>query len=574
MRWPWLPIGVLVIGALSLRASQPDPQAALEARTARLQAHIEHVESVRAVKRLQYAYGHYVELGLWNDFADLFADDATTNYQQGVRGKEEVRTLFLQEVGQGKLGLAEGRIYPHILFQPVVHLSPSGRTAKGRWRILAMLGGLGGSATWYSGVYENEYVYDNGAWKIGVLHSEPRVTAAYTAAGWRDAGATLPPHYDAASIANPIPDMTGSARAGGATTSLAALAARVTSLLHRAALLNDQGEITNLQNAYGYAIDRKLWDQAAGLFSVDGTLEIGQQGVYVGQASIRRGLGGQGPQGLRNGERNDHVYLQTLVSIAADGRTAQARGVEVIFSAAPGGANGELSEGTFENTFVKQDGRWRIQSVHFYPRMIVEAATGWARSAKPAPGPSTEFPPDRSPTASYAIYPTFAVAPFHFDNPVTGRPPQYPEGVRATRPSATAVPTDATDAAIIRNRSELEATLAEIERRTATAEAYDAIENVIGAFGYSQDGAALSDGGTSFVSQIAQPVIEIAMDGRSATVRARVLALQGTSGGAGAWAAGVYQGTAVQQDGSWTLQVIDLDPAWSGSYPGGWARMP
>src|SRR5215208_383383 len=123
MRWQLLPIGVLVIGALSLHAGQPDPQAALEARTARLQTHIERVESVRAVKRLQYAYGHYVELGLWNDFADLFADAATTNYQQGVHGKEEVRKLFLEQVGQGKLGLAEGRIYPHILFQPVVHLS-------------------------------------------------------------------------------------------------------------------------------------------------------------------------------------------------------------------------------------------------------------------------------------------------------------------------------------------------------------------------------------------------------------------------------------------------------------------
>ena len=48
---------------------------------------MESVESVRAIKRLQYAYGHYVELGLWNDFADLFTEDAVTNYQQGARGK-------------------------------------------------------------------------------------------------------------------------------------------------------------------------------------------------------------------------------------------------------------------------------------------------------------------------------------------------------------------------------------------------------------------------------------------------------------------------------------------------------
>src|SRR5262249_27193099 len=146
------------------------------------------LESVRALKRLEYAYGHYVELGLWNDFADLFADDAITNYQQGVRGKDAIRRLFFEQVGQRKLGLAEGRIYPHILFQPVITLGPDGRTAKGRWRILAMLGGLGGTATWYSGVYENEYVFENnvsggGVWKISLLHSEPKVTAAYTAMG-------------------------------------------------------------------------------------------------------------------------------------------------------------------------------------------------------------------------------------------------------------------------------------------------------------------------------------------------------------------------------------------------------
>ncbi len=234
MRWEFALVGVLATGVLSLGARQPDPQVALEASIARLQTHLEHIESVRAVKRLQYAYGHYVELGLWNDFADLFADEATTNYQQGVRGKEEVRTLFLQQVGQGKLGLAEGRIYPHILFQPVVHLSQSGLAARGRWRILAMLGGLGGSATWYSGVYENEYVFDNGAWKIGVLHSEPRVTAAYGAAGWRDSGVKVPPHYDAASVAKPIPDPQGIARTGGSTMSSAALAALVDDLARRA----------------------------------------------------------------------------------------------------------------------------------------------------------------------------------------------------------------------------------------------------------------------------------------------------------------------------------------------------
>jgi hypothetical protein len=69
-------------------------------------------------------------------------------------------------------------------------------------------------------------------------------------------------------------------------------------------------------------------------------------------------------------------------------------------------------------------------------------------------------------------------------------------------------------------------------------------------------------------------VIEVARDGRSAKIRARLLELQGMSGGAGAWAAGVYRGTGVQQDGLWKLQTLDLDRTWSGPYPAGWAHLP
>ena len=446
-------VAALAIGAWNVPATPQRPRllANLEARAERLQARIESIESIRAIKRLQYAYGHYVELGLWNDFADLFAEDAVTNYQSGVRGKAAIRKLFFEQVGQGRLGLAEGRIYPHILFQPVITLAPDGRTAKGRWRILAMLGGYGGSATWYSGVYENEYILDNGVWKISVIHSEPKVTAAYTAAGWKESGVHLPFHYTAASVTTPIPDS-----ANGATPSPASLADRVNEFAQRAARLNDQAEVTNLQHTYGYAVDRKLWDQAAGLFAKDGTLERGLQGVYVGKARIRQALAQFDPR-----ERNDHVYMQTLVSVAPDEHTANARGVELIMSSAHGS---ELSEGTFENTFIRQSGIWKIQSVHFYPRMIVDAAAGWGKSAKPAPGPSKELPPDRPPTSSYEIYPKFAVAPFHFDNPVTGKPPQYPEGfIHSEALTASAAPTDGVG---------LAALLTEVERSTTKAEAF------------------------------------------------------------------------------------------------------
>jgi hypothetical protein len=608
----------LAIGAWSAPATaqQPDALPALETRVTRLQAHIEGIESIRAIKRVQYAYGHYVEFGLWNDFADLFAEDAVTNYQSGVRGKDAIRQLFFQQVGQGKLGLSEGRIYPHILFQPVITLAPDGRSAKGRWRILAMLGGYGGSATWYSGVYENEYVLEDGAWKISVLHSEPKVTAAYTAAGWKDSGAHVPFHYTAASVTTPMSNSSDSVgrsakAANGAPPSLTSLADRMNQLARRAGRLNDQAEVTNLQDNYGYAVDRKLWDQAADLFAEAGTLELGLRGVYVGKASIRHALNQFGPPGLDNGkpkgELNDHVYLQTIVSVAQDGRTAKARGVELIMSngssgaSAPGGRNAELSEGVFENTFVKQDGAWRIESVHFYPRMIVDAAAGWAKSAKPAPGPSEEFPPDRPPTSPYETYPRFAVAPFHFDNPVTGKPPQYPEGVSAAAKltmapttAAAAVPDRRQDGGpAIHNAADLEARLAQVERSTAAAEAYDAAENLIGAFGYYLDESSgdvaslfarsvrkegearsLGPGATILVNQILQPVIDVAPDGKSAKFRARLLDLGGASGGSGYWMAGAFEGQIVSEQGTWRFKTARSASRWSAPYPGGWTRNP
>ena len=92
---------------------------------------------------------------------------------------------------------------------------------------------------------------------------------------------------------------------------------------------------------------------------------------------------------------------------------------------------------------MKQGGVWKFKAMHVYPRFIVDAEKGWAKDAQPAPGPSREFPPDRPSTETYEIYPRFHIAPLHFDHPVTGRPPQYPEGTKsATRAVVSAAQAD------------------------------------------------------------------------------------------------------------------------------------
>ena len=81
---------------------------------------------------------------------------------------------------------------------------------------------------------------------------------------------------------------------------------------------------------------------------------------------------------LENDEVNDHLQLATVVHIAADGRTANARGVELSVSGVKG-RGAQWEEGIFENEYLKQDGIWKIRSVHYYPRIIADYELGWAK---------------------------------------------------------------------------------------------------------------------------------------------------------------------------------------------------
>ncbi|HET8699229.1 MAG TPA: nuclear transport factor 2 family protein, partial [Gammaproteobacteria bacterium] len=340
---------LLALAAAPLAAAQSNRKLDELERVDRLAEQVRQAEALRAIKRLQAAYGHYAEFGLWNDFAELFADEGVGHYAQGpMVGRDAIRKLFFEQVGQGRLGLADGRIYPHIVFQPVVTLDPGGRTARGRWRVLALLGGYGGNATWVGGVYENRYVFENGAWKIAELTYATQFTAPYDR-GWTTPRApsqsappgdtcndyltgdcAFAPHFDPRRAGTPSPPVVLSPTPVPADSAPADLGTRVADLERRAARLADEAAVTNLQHAYGYYVDRKRWDDVADLFAAGATLELGNRGVYVGRPSIRRALEQFGPQGLKPGELNDHLQLQTLVTVAPDGAAAQARGVELV----------------------------------------------------------------------------------------------------------------------------------------------------------------------------------------------------------------------------------------------------
>ena len=602
-----LTVIALATACVVIGGASGDDLFTLQQRIDRLEALTDRVEALSAIKRLQYAYGHYAELGLWHDFADLFADKGIGHYTTGALDREQIRALFLKEVGGGHVGLADGRIYPHISMQPVITLAADGQSAKGRWHIMAMLGGYGTSASWAGGVYENEYVRENGVWKMKEVRYLPQYSGRYEDPAWKATNEPAPFHYEASRVGRPI---LGESRATSREPlSTATLAKRAADVSARARRLDDEIEVTNLQHAYGYYVDRKMWDDVAELFAGDGTMEIGQQGVYVGRTSIRRGLNAFGAR-LTEGEINDHIHLQTIVTVAPDGRTAHARGTELGMIGTMGG-RALWSQAIYENEFVKQNGVWKFNAMHVYPRFIVDAEKGWAKDAQPAPGPSREFPPDRPSTEKYEIYPRFQIAPLHFNHPVTGRPPQYPETVVGRRPGGAERAAPRTNERAATQTKDLASLVAATELSLERSKAYHATENLDSAYGYYIDEFAWDDTADLFardgwkelsyvgtyvgrerirqslkrrypngkspnfltVHQIVQPVIHVSADARSAKIRARLFQLGGPANGEGSWISGIYENTTVDEGGTWKISGMDLDYVWTAPSRGGWVRV-
>jgi hypothetical protein len=428
--------------------------------------------------------------------------------------------------------------------------------------VIAMLGSYGGtasSASWAGVVYENRYVFEGGVWKISELSYGSQYTGRYSPPGLSVSKWDLPYHFTAQSAGAPVANSASSDATPG-SANFEGLQQRWIEVARRAQQLRDESEVLNLQHTYGYYVDRKMWKEVANLFAGDGTMELGQRGVYAGRDRIRRALNIIGGPRLGADEVNDRLQLATVVHIAPDGRTAKARMVELSVSGLKGkGAHWE--EGISENTYIKQDGGWKIQSVHYYPRVITDYEVGWAKDAKPAAKASTVFPPDRPPTEEYGTYPKMYYPRMHYANPVTQLPVQYPPGITATgeRPASLAALQSPPPP---ENAKEFATRLTELERQIDASIAYDAVENLVSAHGYYLDESA-KGGSSSAIHQTVQPVIQLAPDGKSATIRARLLKVGGK---AGELASGTYEGRAINRDGIWILQSLTLKQAWSSPF--------
>jgi hypothetical protein len=174
----------------------------LQDQVERLTRELGVLQDIQAVRTLHFKYGYYFDACLYEELVDLFADDAELKFLNGIyRGKAGVRRLYCDWLRNlwtgGRDGPVHGLLYDHLMLQDVVDISPDRRIAKGRFRAL-MMGGFHESVdlgdrpmprqSWEAGVYENEYVKEDGVWKFRLFDYSLIWQASYEK-GW--AGSTV-----------------------------------------------------------------------------------------------------------------------------------------------------------------------------------------------------------------------------------------------------------------------------------------------------------------------------------------------------------------------------------------------
>jgi len=158
----------------------------LQQQVQQLQHQVQNLNDIEAIQRLERAYGYYVDKNLWTQVVALFADDATVELdERGVFvGKAGVQRMFLTEFGGGQDGLKHGTLFNHIQVEGIVDVAPDGRSAKARFHAIIQVSGFGGEqGFWSDGVYENQFIKQDGVWKFHTMRFWPTYYAPYQK-GW------------------------------------------------------------------------------------------------------------------------------------------------------------------------------------------------------------------------------------------------------------------------------------------------------------------------------------------------------------------------------------------------------
>ena len=214
---------------------------------------------------------------------------------------------------------------------------------------------------------------------------------------------------------------------------------RLADVERRLAVAEDIHAIRRLHFAYGYYIDKCLYDEVVELFSDTARLEF-LNGVYIGRAGARRlycdwfreHFTG-GVNGPAYGFLLDHLMMQDIVDVAPDGQTAKARfrcfmqgGVHESRDPIPNFPSANWEGGIYENEYIKEDGVWKVEKFSYVMLWQADYHKGWDHDEAHLPHLDKTYPedprgPDELIEGAPPVWPHTQVIPFHYPHPVTGK---------------------------------------------------------------------------------------------------------------------------------------------------------
>lgn len=175
---------------------------------ASLRGEVRMLRDIHEVRTLHFKYGYYIDMMLYDEAVDLFAEDAVVYFLNGIyRGRDGVSRVYRQWFRDMFIGDREhnGPIYgfllDHFIAQDIVDISEDGTTAWGRFRCLMQAGSHETKERkvrpmpdqcWEAGIHENVYVKEGGVWKIKALNYNMLWQADYDR-GWAHDAVHLPP---------------------------------------------------------------------------------------------------------------------------------------------------------------------------------------------------------------------------------------------------------------------------------------------------------------------------------------------------------------------------------------------
>ena len=151
-----------------------------------LEKEVDRLKAVEAIRKLEHAYSFYLVMWMPDEIMDLFCDrdDVTLEWPEGTFfGREGLKKFF------GNINPNKDPEFMHQMMHlsDVITIAENGETGKGRWwgfgAMALPMGEAGVMQALACGIYENDFIKENGTWKLWKIKWVP-VYSGTPATGW------------------------------------------------------------------------------------------------------------------------------------------------------------------------------------------------------------------------------------------------------------------------------------------------------------------------------------------------------------------------------------------------------